>query len=269
MEKVKLICCDIDDTLLAKDKSLPEANCLAIKKVVKEKNIPFVILSGRSSLSVRDYMKQIGITGVVPSLGGCLIEDWNGNVIEEHNVNKTIALDLYNSAKEIGCILFAYYRNRWFIEPHNDYWEEFEANAVKIPATHADLPTFLKTTNPNKLLGVSNDPAKLKALLDVIKHKYNDVVDAFLSAPFYLEIVPHGINKGTAIDALCKYYNIEKCNVMAIGDYYNDVDMFKTAGISVAVNNAPDDIKAIAKYVTCADCTHGAVAEAIEKYAMA
>lgn len=268
MEEVKLICCDIDDTLLAKDKSLPEVNCIAIRKAVLERNIPFVIISGRNTPSVRNYMKDIGITGIVPSLGGCLIENWDGNIIEEHSIDKDVALELYNLAKEMDCLIFAYYRDNWFLEPHNDYWANYESYALKTPATIANLPTLFKTINPNKALGVSKDPVKLKAFMDVLKEKYRGVVDAFLSSPSYLEIVPHGVNKGTAIDALCRYYGIEKCNVMAIGDYYNDVDMFKTAGIAVAVNNAPEDIKAIVKHVTVADCTHGAVAEAIEKFAL-
>lgn len=266
MEEVKLICCDIDNTLLAKDKSLPEENCIAIRKAVLEKKIPFVIISGRNAPSVRNYMNQIGITGVIPSLGGCLIEDWEGNIIEEHNINKNVALELYNLAKDMGCLLFAYYRNNWFLEPHNDYWAEYESSALKVPATIEDLPTLFKKINPNKALGVCKDSVKLHAFMDAINQKYKGVLEACLSSPFYLEIIPYGVNKGTAIDALCRYYNIKKCNVMAIGDYYNDIDMFKTAGISVAVNNAPDEIKAIATHVTSADCTHAAVAEAIEHF---
>lgn len=268
MEEVKLICCDIDDTLLAKDKSLPEVNCIAIRKAVNEKKVPFVILSGRNAPSVRDFMSQIGITGVVPSLGGCLIENWDGSIIEEHNIDKNLALELYNLGNEMDCLLFAYYRNNWFLEPHHDYWADYESYALKTPAIIANLPNLFKTINPNKALGVSKDTEKVKAFMDVINQKYKGIVEAFLSSPNYLEIVPHGVNKGTAIDVLCRYYNIKKCNVMAIGDYYNDIDMFKTAGMPVAVNNAPDEIKALAKYVTMADCTHGAVAEAIEHFVL-
>ena len=266
MEKTKLICCDIDDTLLAKDKSLPEANCKAIRKAVLEENIPFAILSGRSAPSVRDYMKQIGVQGVIPSLGGCLIEDWNGNILEENNIESAVALELYDLAKSMNCLFLAYYRDDWYIEPQNHYWEEYEYYAVKIKPIVTSVPPVLKKINPNKTLGVCQETSKLKQLQQAILQRYAGIVDCFLSSPNYLEIVPHGVNKGTAIDALCRHYGIKKDNVMAIGDYYNDVDMFKTAGISVAVNNAPDDIKAMTTYVTSADCSHGAVAEAIERF---
>ncbi len=266
MEKTKLICCDIDDTLLAKDKSLPEANCQTIRKAVLEENIPFAIISGRSAPSIRDYMNQIGIQGVIPSLGGCLIEDWDGTIIEENNIDSAVALELYDLAKSMDCLFLAYYRDDWYIEPNNYYWEEYEYYAVKIKPIVTSIPPVLKNIKPNKTLGVCQETSKLKQLQEAISQRYSGVVDCFLSSPNYLEIVPHAVNKGTAIDALCRHYGIKKDNVMAIGDYYNDVDMFKTAGISVAVNNAPEDIKAMTTYVTSADCSHGAVAEAIERF---
>ena len=53
---------------------------------------------------------------------------------------------------------------------------------------------------------------------------------------------------------------------MSLGDYYNDIDMFKASGISVAMANAPDDIKQMATYVTQADNVNAGVAEAIYRF---
>ncbi len=266
MEKTKLICCDIDNTLSFDHLGIPEINKKVIRKAVLEDGLHFAIISGRNTLSIKDFMNQIGIKGTIPSLGGALIEDWEGNIIEEHSIDKELALELYYLAKEMGCILFAYHRSDWFLEPNNDFWANYESKALKIPAKFASLPKLFQTTKIHKLLGVNRDSDKVTALMNEINKRYEGIVDAYKSAPFYLEILLHGVNKGTAINALCKYYGIKKENVMAIGDYYNDIDMFKAAGISVAVNNAPEDIKALATYVTNADCEHGAVAEAIERF---
>ena len=57
-------------------------------------------------------------------------------------------------------------------------------------------------------------------------------------------------------------YFIEKGKVFAIGDYYNDVEMLKNADISAATYGAPDDVKAIADYITV-PCEEGAVADFI------
>ena len=91
-------------------------------------------------------------------------------------------------------------------------------------------------------------------------------MDCFKSDPRFLEIVPKGINKGTAVKALCRFYGIEKENVMSIGDFYNDIDMFRESGISVAMANAPEDVKSQASFVTQADADHAGVAEAIYRF---
>ena len=74
------------------------------------------------------------------------------------------------------------------------------------------------------------------------------------------------MNKGTAVQALCRHYGLQKENVMSIGDYYNDIDMFLASGISVAMANAPEDIKSQVTYVTKADNLRCGVAEAICRF---
>ena len=82
----------------------------------------------------------------------------------------------------------------------------------------------------------------------------------------YLNISPNGVNKSEALKKLCKKLNISSKDILAIGDNVNDLEMVKEAGIGVAVNSSYDDLKAVATYVTKANATDGAFAEAISKY---
>jgi len=264
--KTKLICCDIDSTLVDDKKKLSNANIEAIRKAVKEEGLYFAIISGRNVPSVRNYMNAIGVEGVIPSLGGCYIEDWKGNTIEEHNIEGSLAVKINVLAKENGCLCFAYHHRSWYIEPGHDdiaYNEKVVTGTTGIVESLDDLFTKI---SPNKLLGVSYDTNKVKLLRDLVIDNFQDKVDCFLSSPFYLEIVPKGVDKGTAVNALCHYYGIKNEEVLAIGDYYNDIGMFKNVGISVTVKNAPEDIKAIAKFTTNNDCNNSAVAEAIKRF---
>lgn len=264
--KTKLICCDVDSTLVDDFKRLSARNRAAIRKAVLEEGIQFAIISGRIAPSVRHYMDAIGITGVIPSLGGCLIEDWDGTIIEENVVDGALATKINNLAKSMGCLCFAYHRNDWYVEPGHPDWVKSETDATETIGNEEDLTEFFKRTSPNKLLGVHSHTPKVNRLRDAILAEYGALVDCFLSSPMYLEIVPKGVNKGTAVDALCRHYGIKKGNVLAIGDYYNDIDMLKIVGVPVTVKNAPDDIKAVARYVTKNDCNHSAVAEALERF---
>ena len=68
--------------------------------------------------------------------------------------------------------------------------------------------------------------------------------------PFFLDITWKGTSKGNAIKKLCKFLKIELKDSVAIGDSYNDITMFEVVGHSVAVGNAPEDIKKIVDEVT-------------------
>lgn len=264
--KTKLICSDVDSTLVDDYKKLSPKNREAIRKAVLEEGMHFAIISGRIAPSVRRYMDEIGITGVVPSLGGCLIEDWDGTIIEENVVDGRLAIKINDLIKAMDCLCFAYHHNDWYIDPGHPDWIKSEADATDTIGVVEDLTGLFGRINPNKLLGVHSDTDRVKRLSDAILERYSNEVDCFLSSPMYLEIVPKGVNKGTAVDALCRHYGIEKSNVLAIGDYYNDIDMLKIVGVPVTVRNAPDDIKAVARYVTESDCNNSAVAEALERF---
>ena len=265
-DPIKLICIDVDNTLVDDEKNIPEGNRQAIRRAHFEMGAHIAINSGRIAPSTRDYMERLGVHDAYPSLGGCIVQDRDGSVIEEHFIDKEVSLEINAISREIGCTLFVYHHDRWYLDPGNDYWAESEYNATKIRGIITDTDLFIRTQAPNKMLGVQMDPSRTDMLMERIAVKYSAYIDCFKSDPKFLEIVPKGVNKGTAVQALCRHYGIERCNVMSIGDYYNDMDMFRASGISVAMANAPDDIKKMVSYVTEADNIHCGVAEAISRF---
>jgi Cof subfamily protein (haloacid dehalogenase superfamily) len=88
------------------------------------------------------------------------------------------------------------------------------------------------------------------------------------SADINLEIMPGGIDKGTGIREYAQIRNIPAEEIMAIGDQENDIPMLKSAGYSVAMDNAPETVKQAAGYQTASNEENG-VAKAIRKYVLA
>jgi hydroxymethylpyrimidine pyrophosphatase-like HAD family hydrolase len=75
-----------------------------------------------------------------------------------------------------------------------------------------------------------------------------------------------GVDKGTALEWLSAHYGVAVSDVVAVGDWLNDVPMLKRAGLSYAMAQAPDEVKAAAKEVLEADIWEGGgVAEAAER----
>ena len=99
-----------------------------------------------------------------------------------------------------------------------------------------------------------------------------DRFDFIRSEKTLYEILPKGICKGTAIRKLCDYLKVDMRKTIAIGDYNNDIPMFRAAGIGIAVSNACEDALKAADFVTVSNQEH-AIAKVIQdletgKYAL-
>ena len=266
MSRIELICLDIDGTLIDSSRTIPEENVKAIKWAHREKGVHVAVNSGRIAPSARTFMERLGIHEAFPSLGGCVVQRWDGSVIEQHFIDPSVAKGINALVRDLGCALFLYIGDSWFLDPGHDFWRDSETRATGLEGTITDTMDLLSSRAPNKMLGVDMDPDKVTRLQEAIRTRYPDQVDCFKSSDIYLEIVPKGINKGTAVDVLCRYYGIGKDAVMSIGDYYNDIDMLLASGLPVAVANSPSRVKEIAAYVTEADCDSCGVAEAIRRF---
>ena len=82
----------------------------------------------------------------------------------------------------------------------------------------------------------------------------------------YLDISPLNVSKGTALEVLSQYLELNKEDILSVGDNINDIDMFRASGIGAAVNNAYDEVKQVASYVTTNSAENAGFAEAIYKF---
>lgn len=90
----------------------------------------------------------------------------------------------------------------------------------------------------------------------------------FCSEPYFLEVVPCGIDKANTLGVLLSYLNIAREEVIAIGDGVCDVNMLQVAGLGIAMGHAQDSVKVCADYVTASNEEDG-VAQSVEKLILA
>ena len=82
----------------------------------------------------------------------------------------------------------------------------------------------------------------------------------------YLDITPTNIGKGYALEYLSNFLNVNRSDVMAIGDNINDIDMIKTSGVSATLADSYDEVKNIASYITQNTSANAGFAEAVYKF---
>ena len=90
-------------------------------------------------------------------------------------------------------------------------------------------------------------------------------INVFRSEPYFLELVPQGIDKALSLAVLLKEIGVAREEVIAMGDGYNDLSMIKFAGLGIAMGNAQEPVKKAANYITLSNEEDG-VAEAIDKF---
>lgn len=87
----------------------------------------------------------------------------------------------------------------------------------------------------------------------------------FRSEPYFLELVPKGIDKAQSLAVLLKEINMTKEEMIAVGDGFNDLSMIKFAGLGVAMANAQDVVKENADYITLSNEEDG-VAHVVHEF---
>jgi hydroxymethylpyrimidine pyrophosphatase-like HAD family hydrolase len=104
------------------------------------------------------------------------------------------------------------------------------------------------------------------ATLQCVSFESLNLEDEQGGRPWALLVRAAGYDKGTAVEWLARHYGVELEEVVAVGDWLNDIPMLKKVGLSFAMAQAPDEVQAAASEVLDADDEKGGgIAEAAER----
>lgn len=264
---IKLICSDIDGTLLDKNRELSIKTIAIIKKL---STIPFILISSRMPKAMLHLQQELGITNLpmIAYNGGLIVH--NGKVLDTTEINNNITENITAFCKDTNIHISLYHNDEWYV-PTMDYWAKREQNNTKVtPQVNSIIETLANWNKEQKgahKVMCMGEEKEIDTLVSFINNNYNDSIIGYRSKPTYLEISPKNTSKKIAIELLLKmnYPDLNLENVMAFGDNYNDIEMLKHVGIGVAVSNAKEDVLTIAKYRTNSNKEDG-VALFLEDY---
>ena len=131
------------------------------------------------------------------------------------------------------------------------------------------VDNFLKAINhPIAKCLIVGDPTRLAVLEKEMYDHLKDRMGVFRSEPYFLELVPKGIDKARSLSVLLKEINMKKEEMIAVGDGFNDLSMIQYAGLGVAMANAQPVVRENADYITLSNDEDG-VATVVEKFILA
>lgn len=269
--KYKLLVLDVDGTLLNDAKEISKRTKAALLKV-QQMGVRIVLASGRPTFGLIPLAKILELNnygGFIVSYNGCqIIKAENGEILFERRINPEILPYLEKKARKNGFAIFTYHDDTLLTDnedsPH--ILQEAQLNNLKI-IKEEEFSTAIDFA-PCKCMLVSDDE---QALIDLEMHwkkRMAGTLDAFRSEPYFLEVVPCGIDKANTLGFLMEHLNVQRDEVIAIGDGTCDVSMLQLAGIGIAMGHSLDSVKVCADYVTASNEDDG-VAQAVEKLILA
>ena len=263
--KYKLIATDIDDTLLNRQKQLTPATKAALMRA-QENGVKIAVASGRLPYGVRPFAKALDVFrfgGYYMGFNGGAVMNSRDELIGSCHLDSKYIAPVYDIIRPFDVTTMVHKGDVIYADNKVNDYTYIESEVVGLPLNVVDdLPGFIDWQLPKFL--IAGAPDTLKKLEAELISALGGEVDIYLSAPWFLEVMPKGTNKGVGLRTICKDAGIDISEAIAFGDSYNDVFMLKEAGLGIAMGNAEDAVRDAADMVTD-DCDHDGIAKALQK----
>ena len=255
MTRIALVVSDVDGTLLTKDKILTEGARRAVLRL-EERGVGFTITSSRPTIGMRFLIEPLQITLPLGAFNGSSIVDAQLNPIEQHLIPASAVQRSIDILDEFGVDVWLFTNEQWLARSGDGAYVPLEKRTIKTdPAIVPDFTPYLSSAC--KLVGACADAALLQRCEAAMQKALGAQATAARSQSYYLDVTPPGCDKGTFVQAMAKRLGISTGAVATIGDMQNDLAMFRTSGISIAMGNATDDVKKLATHVTASNAEEG------------
>eukprot|EP01117_Protostelium_nocturnum_P007000 TRINITY_DN2507_c0_g1_i1.p1 TRINITY_DN2507_c0_g1~~TRINITY_DN2507_c0_g1_i1.p1 ORF type:complete len:310 (+),score=89.20 TRINITY_DN2507_c0_g1_i1:952-1881(+) len=263
-ETIQLIATDVDGTLLNPDHELTEKTVNALNSLPE--HVGFILATGKTRFSTREVFDRVNRLNKMPSifLNGLYVVNPDGSVKMETKLNPKVALRMYDFSALKSRFVAIYSGDRILASSFG--WKQSLADLVDLyheptmeKIEHDQLRSDVESGKVavHKMIFMTETDEAVPIVREELREYFASLegnkepveYDAVQAVPQMLEIVPNGSSKATALEFLCKEYQIDPKNVLTFGDGENDMAMLSYAGCSVAMGNAKEYVKPVAKYV--------------------
>lgn len=287
----KLIAIDLDGTLLDSYGEVSE-NTKRILKETMKKGTKVIIASGRTVDSIKAIAEDISSDKYIIAGNGSIIYNLKEkNVIYEKYIPKSKALNIIKICND-NSITYSVYTNKTIIADSLKYniLYYYKQNLKKETSKKTSITIvpniydYVKSMDNEKVMKIFICD-KHQSVFNSILKKFSEIEDieildvSHMSRKmisngskdialeyFYTEITEKDVDKWYALEYLIKKLNIDKTEIISIGDNINDVKMIEQAGLGIAMKGSSPKVTEVADYITDFDNNHNGAALAIEKF---
>lgn len=266
MSTARLLALDLDGTLVGADLTISSQVKTALQEA-REQNVAACIVTGRLYRATRRFVAELGLTTPVICYQGAGIYDaTTGALLRAKPLSNAMTLRVTRAAKDEGMHVQLYAGDDYFVEELNEYSELYTRLAGVEPVVVASLEESFARRDSLKVVLIAHAERAAECLMKA-RAFCGEQAYVTRSFPEFIEILDPTVNKGEALQFVCSLVGVSLCDVVAIGDSWNDAPLLDAAGFSIAMGSAPLELRARADAVV-GDAENDGVAEAIHKYVL-
>lgn len=257
----RILAFDLDGTVLDDEKKMHPSTYSALMEVQRA-GMTLLIASGRPTYGCAPIARQLQLDkygGYLMSYnGGKITSCADGQVLGRKTIPTEVVRELYDAIKDReGVSMITYTREEIIAEDKDNPYVQAESEVdFGMPIREVpSLPDAI-TRAPFKCALVGDKEALLPLKVE-LESRFERRLTFFVSAEYFIEVVPTGVDKGYSLDFLLQDLHLTRKEVIAVGDNYNDLRMLQVAGLGVAMANATEAVKRVADYVTLSNNEDG------------
>ncbi len=269
--RIRFLVSDVDGTLVTPDKLVTPAARDAVK-ALRDAGIGFAFVSSRPPRGLASIAQALSLASTIDAARPAAAA-FNGGALLDANLaplsftplddaDARVALDVLASMR-IAAWVFTL--AEWLIIDRNGRYVAHEEKTIGFAPRVVER--FDGVSGIGKIVGSSADFALLERAGIAISQRLSINAHALLSQAYYLDITNARANKGSALRAIAEHAGFALDEVAAIGDMPNDLAMLEIAGFSIAMGNAPAEVKAAVDAVTASNRDDG-FAKAVRELVM-
>ncbi len=270
-ENIRLAGVDLDGTLFNSNKQIDSRTREAIALAYK-KGVQLVPVTGRPFSGLSDEILSIKeISYAITNNGAEIIDLRTGKPIYSRQISNKTALEIIKMAQKLDTVFeffadgFGYLTASSMENYMNIHGETPVGQYIKSSRRIVDdVYEFVKSSacSADEIFISIKDDSTRQELENILK-KFEDIQYWSIFGRF-IEVTEKSADKGRAFRFLADYLDTSIKNTIAFGDGENDISLLKSAGLSVAMENAEPCVKVIADITTASNDNFG-VAEILEK----
>lgn len=258
----RLIALDVDGTLLNDRYELTERTIRAVRDVA-DRGATIVLCTGRSPVNTLPILERLGLEGtVITHNGAATVRSQDRHIVHKFTFDIGELDEIFAYCRDNGlhydvCTPFQLYVDEELSDEVAGMYDKYMLQPTRIAAI-SELPEqpvkFTVFGDKQAIDRAERDWAELELPLTVLR-----------SGDYFIDLMHPDATKGSALRELALSLGIDRTEVAAIGNYYNDIEMIRYAGLGIAMDNSPEDVKRAADAVTVSNNEEG-VYVALNRY---